>query len=624
MHWGDILAAYSVKNKTKSDDIPSYRNFFACFIICVVFGSLFVARLHFETLIGQSLKIFSSDNGTYADWFLYCKELIFFVIAVIIFIYAIGERIFPDKPYRINPLFEKKAELPLLLIIAYFVLSFCSAIFSDNPEVVWWGVCTEFEGMAAIFSYCILFLGGYNFFSHKKTLSFYKKALFVLISLSSAIAIFEYVVSPIMELPFMKYLIAPSEYREIAASLEFSNTFREAVLMFYNSNYMGGFCVIIFPLSVYYVITSERLKKRILCSIACAATFIAGIMSNATAAFYVMLAEVIFITVIMLLKKLIHIKSFLILLLSAEVIILSVNIASGNEFIANIIKSAINSGTYSENANTFKLDEININGNSVVFSGNDSEYTVTPPFNEGDELKISGAGNTMFTENHIDNNQIMITDIATNSNIGIVLNEGVLYIDFGYKKTVDFAVTTNGLKAIVQNAELIDNIPKSQFNNSSLEKYYGFATGRGYIWLNSIPILKDCLLIGKGAGNFPFYFVQNDIVGLANTNGTSQIIVDKPHSWYMQIAVTSGIPALIAIVILLGGFAVSGGIRAFKTTSELYFKDKNRIFLLCLYVGLCGFMITGLINDSIITVNPFFWFNFGIAYCLNDSYKMVV
>ena len=51
-----------------------------------------------------------------------------------------------------------------------------------------------------------------------------------------------------------------------------------------------------------------------------------------------------------------------------------------------------------------------------------------------------------------------------------------------------------------------------------------------------------------------------------------------------------------------------------RTAPAEYSEDKNRIFILCLFTGLCGFMIMGLVNDSIVTVNPFFWFNFGIAF----------
>lgn len=507
----------------------------------------------------------------------------------------------------------------MILMGIYLVMSVLSALFSENKEVVLWGMCNEFEGIIAIFSYSILFAAGYNFFSGRKVQSFYKKAFFVLIVISSALAIFEYLSTPLLELPFMKYIIAPKEYRDMAANVTMSNTFRESVLMFYNSNYMGGFCTIIFPVSVYYIAASEKSWHKILYSAVCAGAFAAGIMSNSTAAFYVMIVESVFIFAVLAVKKVIRLKSTMLILAAVVLVTALASAFSGNEFIGNIIKSATNSGTYTGEDKIFRLDKINIEGNSVVFSGKNSEYKVTPPFNENEQLKITGINGTVFKETSVSRNQLTVTDIASGNDINILLSNGVMYIDFGYKTTVDFAVTTDGLKAIVQNAVLLDEIPEAAFNGSSLSKYYRFATGRGYIWLNTLPILKDCLVIGKGAGNFPFYFTQNDIAGLSETNGSYHIIVDKPHNWYLQIAVTSGIPACVAVVFLFGYFVFLCSRKIFKTKAEEYRSNKNQIFFMCLCTGLFGFMIMGLVNDSITAVNPFFWFNFGIAYCWNKS-----
>lgn len=622
---GDVKLAVSKKNKSNTKiqaAIPQYRNIFSYILICVIFAALFAVRLHIESLSGNSLVLFSGSEGIYADWFLYCKEVIFLLCAIASCLYFVGERIFPDYLCRVNPIFESKSKLPMILIGIYLIMSIASAVFSENKDVVLWGMCNEFEGIIGIFTYCILFIAGYNFFSGRRIRRFYKKALLVLIVVTIILAAFEYLSTPILKLPFMKYIIAPEEYRNLAENITKSNTFREAVLMFYNSNYMGGFCTIIFPISVYYVIAAERNLYKILYSIAAAGTFAAGIMSNSTAAFYVMIAESIFIFAVFSIKKIISLKITAFLIGAAAIVITAASIFSGNEFIGNIIKSATNSGTYSAEENdVFRLDKIDIVDNSVVFSGNnsESEYKITPPFNENEQLKVTGLNDTAFKENKIDQNQITVTDIASGKSINIVLNNGVMYLDFGYKSTVDFAVTTNGLKAIVQNARLIDEIPQAYFNDSSFSKYYRFATGRGYIWLNTLPILKESLIIGKGAGNFPFYFTQNDIVGLSETNGSYHIIVDKPHNWYLQIAVTSGIPAAIAVIVLFGVFIFSCGRKIFKAQATEYKENNNTIFLICLYSGLLGFMAMGLVNDSIMAVNPFFWFNFGIAYCWSNS-----
>ncbi|MDE5946189.1 MAG: O-antigen ligase family protein [Oscillospiraceae bacterium] len=544
-------------------------------------------------------------------------------IALFAVIFFIGEKIFPDNPFHNNPLSEKKARCLLICTGIYFLFVLISGILSENKDVVLWGIHTEYEGMMAIFSYCIVFLTGYNYCGINEVRKFYKKAFFALILIVSLLALFEYIHTPLMELPFMKYIIAPAEYRDIMNNITSANDFRESVLMFYNSNYMGSFCTIIFPVSFYYVIsafTNKDIKKSIISFIVLLLVFIAVITSNSTASFYIAVFEASMLIFMFAIKKCIILKHKIVYGLISFALVMAVNFASGNEFIGTVIKSMRNSGTYQTTSNVFEIDEISVSENSVNFRSKDSEYQIKLPVNENEVMTISGINNTTFEKILMDKNIINITDINSGADINAFLSEGILYLDLGYKSTVDFAVTTSGVKAIVQNAKLIDKIPFSIFNGTKLSKFYSIATGRGYIWLNTLPILKDCIIKGKGAGNFPFYFIQNDIAGLFNAHGTYRLIIDKPHNWYLQIAVTAGIPALIAVLILFVMFFISGVKLFINASPEDFKKNSDNIFIICLFTGLFGFMLTGIVNDSIVSVNPFFWFNFGIAfYWLNNT-----
>ncbi|MGN1480417.1 O-antigen ligase family protein [Porcipelethomonas sp.] len=603
----------SLKKKYNETE-PSYRCLFVDFLICAVFTLLFVVRIHVKAIGENSQRLFSNNDGLYVDLFLYCKEILLFIIALICICYFVGEKIFPDKPCRYNPVLKKSARMPLLLMGVYLLMAVISSIFSENKETVLWGVCSEYEGIIAVFSYCILFFAGYNYFGTEKAWRHYKKAFFILITVTVVMSFFEYIVMPLMELPFMKYIIASPEYRSVAESLDFSNAYRETVLMFYNSNYMGGFCTLIFPVSVYYITAAGKVFRKIICSVISAACFIVVIMSNSTAAFYVVLAEILFIMIFMIAKRFISVRNVILIFSAFAVLVGSVTAVSGSDFFSNIVKSIFNETSYDESTHSFKLDDFRLEGNSIIFSGNGSEYHITAPVESGEQLKVSGSNSTVFTADSIDSNTILVHDMNNDFEFSIILRDGIIYLDLGYKSTIDFAVTSDGVKLLVQNKQLLSSIPHSEFDDTQLCEFYSFATGRGYIWINSLPILKDCLLIGKGPGNFPFYFNQNDLVGLLNTHGTYRLIVDKPHNWYLQIAITCGIPALLAVLILFIYFVVSGFRVFFRTSPDCFKSEKDICFLMFLYTGLCGFMVIGLSNDSCITVNPFFWFSFGIAF----------
>ena len=117
--------------------------------------------------------------------------------------------------------------------------------------------------------------------------------------------------------------------------------------------------------------------------------------------------------------------------------------------------------------------------------------------------------------------------------------------------------------------------------------------------------MAECLLAGKGCGNFTFNFVQNEMVGLLNTNGSTKYIIDRPHNWYIQSFVSNGLPYLLSMLALFV-FVLLRFI-AMALNKELGHFDAG------LFGACTGFMITGIINDSCVTVNPVFWLLFGVA-----------
>ena len=124
-----------------------------------------------------------------------------------------------------------------------------------------------------------------------------------------------------------------------------------------------------------------------------------------------------------------------------------------------------------------------------------------------------------------------------------------------------------------------------------------------------MPIIKDSLLIGGGNSTFAFRFRQNEIVGLLNTHGSCKYVIDRPHNWYIQIACSDGVPALIAVLVLFFSYLVTF-IKRYKENNIMAGAALTDIGL---FSGLAGFMICGLINDSCVTVNPIFWLLLGWA-----------
>lgn len=210
--------------------------------------------------------------------------------------------------------------------------------------------------------------------------------------------------------------------------------------------------------------------------------------------------------------------------------------------------------------------------------------------------------------------------------VKIALDDRLMYIDLGYSGTVEFYLTEDGIKLIGQGSALLDEIPQPRV--TGLESLYSFSTGRGYMWIQSLPLLWESLIVGGGNGTFAFRFRQNEIVGLLNTHGSCKYVMDRPHNWYLQIALSDGVTALICVLALFFWYII-GFIRKYKGKPVMNEPDAFKkvavsgtvagagnefgVFDIGLFLGLTGFMLCGMINDSSVTANPWFWLLLGCA-----------
>lgn len=138
------------------------------------------------------------------------------------------------------------------------------------------------------------------------------------------------------------------------------------------------------------------------------------------------------------------------------------------------------------------------------------------------------------------------------------------------------------------------------------------ASGRGYIWSRTLPVIKETVFLGSGQDSFAAVFPNNDYLGKARW-GYKDMLITKPHCMYMQIAVQSGLVSLIALFIFWGRFLC--GALTGKT------KDAHTALLKAVAVGVTGYLLMGLTNDSNVGVAPVFWLLAGMGLRLYEDMK---
>lgn len=144
------------------------------------------------------------------------------------------------------------------------------------------------------------------------------------------------------------------------------------------------------------------------------------------------------------------------------------------------------------------------------------------------------------------------------------------------------------------------------------EKHQSMFSSRGYIWSRSIPLLKEHIFLGSGPDTFVFEFPQEDYLNMKKQGFEGQVMT-KPHSWYLQVGVQTGVLSLLCLLVFFGWYAVwSVRLYAFRKL-----KNQKEAFGMAAFIASFGYMISGISNDSMVVTAPVFWTIIGLGVTAN-------
>ena len=142
-----------------------------------------------------------------------------------------------------------------------------------------------------------------------------------------------------------------------------------------------------------------------------------------------------------------------------------------------------------------------------------------------------------------------------------------------------------------------------------------FLNGRGYIWNRVLPLILKHPLLGSGPDTFMLTFPQNDYVAKAALGGNFfQSLITNAHSLYLQMAVQTGIPSVI-FLLLFAGIYLWDSWKLFGGRKTYTWEEKMGK---ALFLGVCGYLICGLTWVSSVCTTPFFWLFVGLGIAVND------
>lgn len=507
----------------------------------------------------------------------------------------------------------KRVEFYLLLAMA--LLAILSTVFSKYPSVALKGSPDRYEGLWVWLCYLIIPFLMVHFIRSKEQLERFIKVLLIPSFLIMLIGALQFLGYDIFNQPWSKYLLFTDAQRGMISGYE--ETASGVYSTLYNQNYVGSFAVIVVPILLYLLIDSIQQSKRFWVVLSTSGLLFSGvsILGSYSSGGYVAvsLSLCFFLIYAVLMHTKGRLKSttylFVPILLLAIWYTISITTQANNPMFGEVITQT--EDTEVGEVITREILDVKAEGHEVKITTTLESFTLR---DEDKNLRfLDDSGHDIVMGQIGDTNTFMATDDRYKGyRFNFFLEDDVLEIVIN-KNRIPVLLNPDGLQVIGLRKMPI------QMKNAEYWGFEGeeqFGSYRGYIWSRSLPLVKETVLLGHGPDTFAFYFPQNDLGRLNKTKWrTPFVIIDKPHNTYLQIAVQLGATSALLYIIVF--------ILLFK---KLLFVDYSINFFLKATVlsALFGYLIITFVNDSIVSVSPYFWIIHGISLILTQRNAEII
>lgn len=547
-----------------------------------------------------------------ADFFLYWKMISFTIIGVVMAC-TLAYKISTDKQLRksYSSLKLNAIWIPLLI---YGILCLLSTVFSEYSYFGYHGIAEQMESLWVLLSYCVITYYTFIFVQTESDAETTIKWILIGAAILCGIGMFQAFSLDFYRSPIGKRLYLP---KEMLDSVEFSFEPGRVYTSLYNPNYVGAYASLFIPLLIILILFNKNRKMLLVYIPLSVATIICLFGAKSKSGVVAIVISLILMAVLFRKAIIRNWKYVLAALAVFSVMFVIYNVKTNFEFM-NTLKTSLTTLSNEESP----LNQIQTNDNNVMveynhqklyFSFNPNGADVTAQLVLTDEQKQPVA--TAVQE---DGATLAITDerfpgflvYAVMMDEKLYFNINISGQDWYFTNQLGdntyYYLTNTGKTCKINN-------PETAIFDSKHER---IASGRGYIWSRSIPLLKDSFLLGTGADTFAIAFPNDDFVGRYN-NGYATSIITKPHNLYLQIGVQTGVLSLLAFLAFY--------IIYFVASIKIYFKHSLDTFLsqigAGILVGTFAYMITGLSNDSSITFAPIFWMLMGLGIAVKSILK---
>lgn len=593
------------KKKTNTQNYELLHGNYALILLLIAaFLVPLVTRLYrYDPNLSQFNWFIESDEEI--DVFLYWKSRILTLLGALMGLVLIYK--FTNRKFRQ----AQKKNIWVYPLAAYGVLTLLSTLFSEYRSFGFSGIHEQFESVWVILTYCVLTFFAYTVVQNAADITSLRRALFALFAVLCVLGITQLTGHDFWESKLGLQIMVPEKYAAYRESLQFnfSNSgVHQVYLTFYNPNYVGMFASLVLPFSVFCIFSVRKWWQKILWT-AVSVGLLVCTFNSGSKTFLISIVISIVVALVFCRRAIWRRILFVIpvcvaLFFAGKAYFKHINLDP-----VQYVKNAV-----TLNKNDYLLNDIRFSEKDVTIEYNNAELHVMYAANELGALLICQDKNGGTLEYTVRDDQYIELADPTFSGILFRFTQGNAFYPWLVSIhirgcAVYFTQTENGYQYINNVGKFADAIkaPAALFSD-----YDRFASGRGYLWSRSIPLLRQSLVLGTGADSFSLVFPHNDLAGRVNA-GYYTALVTKPHNLYLQIGVQHGVLALVCLLAVCAIYLVQSFLLYWKTKLT----DEHSWLGVGIMIGVIGYLIAGLSNDSCVATAPLFWILLGTGFALN-------
>lgn len=552
-------------------------------------------------------------NGTVDDFFLYYKSKLLIIFGGLLCLIMAWRETGRVR----SALSDRGSWIPAAGAGVFLLGSLISVFASVSLSDAFWGGYEQWEGFVILFVYVVLFLYGYSCYNNEEDFRFPYTALTMgalIVGLLGAFQAFGYdYVNTGAMYAILKSMEGAVKDLEFAASFEKGMTYSTL----YNPNYVGSYAALLTPVLIGVCLYVRKLWVRLAAGLAAAALLISAFAANSLAG-VAGLAASFFVFLVFLIPAWKRHKT------------------AGWIVAAGLITFALALFIFKPGPVRTVYDRllspVQMEQDHVVEGMSLKGDVLTMTTVSGKKVKMQIAFYNVFQyqfpeekyspasfQNMNDAYQTMMVNLTETESITVCTVDqaeagaGVQMFRVSDRNHLYHFVLYEGK---IQYYNIYGRLAKlREVRHAGFEGNMNFGTGRGYIWSRTLPLLPEHIFVGCGADNFVYEFPNDDYVGKQNYGFGAEVIT-KPHNMYFQIWVQDGLLALLGFLVLAGAYIVD----VFRT---YFFRERKGAGLgIGTFLGVLGYLVTGLANDSTITTAPLFFGLLGLGFALNRNWRL--